>query len=255
MNPPTASSAAPPTTLTGRLFTLLGVFTSDRPSANLSELSRYSGLPLSTTHRLVAELVSWGALERVGAGYRIGLRLWELGALSPGSLDLRERALPVLEDLVKVVHHNVQLAIRDGLDAVYVERISAVDAVNVITRMGSRLPLHATGVGLVLLAHAPVEVQEQALASPLRTFTHRTISTPRQLREALARVRRDDYAISDRQIEMITYSVAAPVRGLEGDVVAAVSVVVPTDTHRATVLPAVRTCGLAISRALGWQVG
>lgn len=245
----------PPTTLTGRLFTLLSVFSADRPSANLSELSRYSGLPLSTTHRLVTELVTWGALERVGSCYRIGLRLWELGALSPGSLDLRERALPFLEDLVKVTHHNVQLAIRDGLDAVYVERLSAVDAVNVITRMGSRLPLHATGVGLVLLAHAPVEVQELALTSPLRTFTPKTIRRPRQLREALARVRRDDYAISDRQIEMITYSVAAPVRGLEGEVVAAVSVVVPTETRRGTVLPAVRTCGLAISRALGWKLG
>ena len=141
------------------------------------------------------------------------------------------------------------------MDAVYVERLSAVDAVNVITRMGSRLPLHATGVGLVLLAHAPVEVQELALASPLRTFTPKTIRRPRQLREALARVRRDDYAISDRQIEMITYSVAAPVRGLEGDVVAAVSVVVPTETRQGTVLPAVRTCGLAISRALGWKLG
>jgi DNA-binding IclR family transcriptional regulator len=245
----------PPTTLTGRLFTLLSVFSADRPSANLSELSRYSGLPLSTTHRLVTELVTWGALERVGGCYRIGLRLWELGALSPGSLDLRERALPFLEDLVEVTHHNVQLAIRDGLDAVYVERLSAVDAVNVVTRMGSRLPLHATGVGLVLLAHAPVEVQELALTSPLRTFTPKTIRRPRQLREALARVRRDDYAISDRQIEMITYSVAAPVRGLEGDVVAAVSVVVPTETRRGTVLPAVRTCGLAISRALGWKLG
>ena len=245
---------AAPKTSAGRLFTLLGVFSAERPSANLSELSRYSGLPLSTTHRLVSELVSWGALERGGNRYRIGLRLWELGALSPGSLDLRERALPFLEDLFEVTRHNVQLAIRDGLDAVYVDRISAVDAVNVVTRMGSRLPVHATGVGLVLLAHAPVEVQERALAGPLRTFTPKTIRRPRQLREALARVRRDDYAISDRQIEMITYSVAAPVRGHRGDVVAAVSVVVPKETRTDTVVPAVRTCGMAISRAMGWRV-
>lgn len=243
-----------PKTAAGRLFTLLGVFSADRPSANLSELSRYSGLPLSTTHRLVSELVAWGALERDGTRYRIGLRLWELGALSPGTLDLRERALPFLEDLFEVTRHNVQLAIRDGLDAVYVDRISAVDAVNVVTRMGSRLPVHATGVGLVLLAHAPVEVQEQALTGPLRTFTPKTISTGLQLREALANVRRDGYAISDRQIEMITYSVAAPIRGRHGDVVAAVSVVVPKEARTDTVVPAVRTCGLAISRAMGWRV-
>ena len=245
---------AAPRTSAGRLFTLLGVFSAARPSANLSELSRHSGLPLSTTHRLVSELVSWGALERDGKRYRIGLRLWELGTLSPGSLDLRERALPFMEDLFEVTRHNVQLAIRDGLDAVYVDRISAVDAVNVVTRMGSRLPVHATGVGLVLLAHASVEIQQLALSSPLRTFTPKTISSQRRLREALANVRRDGYAISDRQIEMITYSVAAPVRDQQDEVVAAVSVVVPKETRTDTVVPAVRTCGLAISRAMGWRV-
>lgn len=245
-------SVSIPKTLIGRVFQVLGVFSAQRPSANLSELSRYSGLPLSTTHRLVTELVAHGALERTGDRYRIGLRLWELGALSPGSFDLRERALPFLEDLWEVTHQHVQLAIRDGLDAVYVERISAKDAVNILTRAGSRMPLHATGVGLALLAYAPLDVQEQALHSPLRTFTPRTISTPRQLREALARVRRDGYAISDRQIEMIHYSAAAPIRGSSGEVVAAVSVVMPKETRTDTVLPAVRTCGLAISRALGW---
>ncbi|MBB5955279.1 DNA-binding IclR family transcriptional regulator [Saccharothrix tamanrassetensis] len=243
-----------PRSLLGRAFTLLSVFTADRPSATLSELSRHSGLPLSTTHRLVQELIAHRALDKDGSGrFTIGLRLWELGALSPGALDLRERALPYLEDLFEVTHHNVQLAIRDDLEVVYVERISAKDAVNVVTRMGSRLPLHATGVGLVLLAYAPPEVQERALDTELKQFTKHTITTPNALRSALATVRRDGYAISDRQIETITYSVAAPVRGPGGDVAAAVSVVVPTQTRTDTVLPAVRACGRAISRALGWR--
>ncbi|GGP46109.1 IclR family transcriptional regulator [Saccharothrix coeruleofusca] len=241
-----------PKSLLGRAFTLLGVFSEQRPSATLSELSRLSGLPLSTTHRLVRELLQWRALDRDARGrYSIGLRLWELGALSPGSLDLRERALPFLEDLVEVTRHNAQLAIRDGLDAVFVERLSARDAVSVVSRAGSRLPLHATGVGLVLLAHAPAQVQELALASPLRRFTSRTICAPARLREALAQVRRDGYAISDRQIEMITYSVAAPVRDAGGEVVAAVSVVLPTGARTDAAVSAVRTCGRAISRALG----
>ncbi|WP_433264506.1 IclR family transcriptional regulator [Actinosynnema sp. CS-041913] len=243
-----------PKSLLGRAFTLLAVFTADRPAATLSELSRHSGLPLSTTHRLVQELISHRALDRDEQGrFTIGLRLWELGALSPGALDLRERALPYLEDLFEITRHNVQLAIRDELDVVYVERISAKDAVNILTRMGSRMPLHATGVGLVLLAHAPHDIQEQALRMPLKRFTPHTITTPKALRTTLATVRRDGYAISDRQLETITYSAAAPVRGPGGDVVAAVSVVVPTDTRTDTVLPAVRACGRAISRALGWR--
>jgi DNA-binding IclR family transcriptional regulator len=244
----------PPRSLLGRAFTLLAVFSDSRPSATLSELSRHSGLPLSTTHRLVQELVAWRALERDANGrYVVGLRLWELGALSPGSLDLRERALPFLEDLFEVTRHNVQLAIRDGLEAVYVERISATDAVSIRTRAGSRMPLHAVGVGLVLLAYAPLDVQEAALTGPFQRFTAKTITSGRELREALASVRRDGYAISDRQIEMITYSVAAPVRGPSGEVVASVSVVVPLETRTDTVLPAVRACGRAISRAMGWR--
>ncbi|QFZ24815.1 IclR family transcriptional regulator [Saccharothrix syringae] len=236
-----------------RAFALLSVFTVDRPAMTLSELSRRSGLPLSTTHRLVAALVELRALTRnPDGGYSVGLRLLELGALSPGSLGLRDRAVPFLEDLYEVTRHNVQLAVRDGLEVVYVERISARDAVNVVTRVGSRMPLHCTGVGLVLLAAAPAAVQEEVLAGPLRRFTERTIVRPAELREVLARVRRDGYAISDRQIELITFSVAAPVRDAAGDVVASVSVVVPTGTRTDTVVPAVRACGLAISRALGW---
>jgi DNA-binding IclR family transcriptional regulator len=242
-----------PKSLLERAFALLSVFSVDRPAVTLSELSRHSRLPLSTTHRLVTSLVGLRALDRMPDGrYAVGLRLLELGALSPGSLDLRDRALPFLEDLYEVTRHNVQLAVRDGTEVVYVERISARDAVNVVTRVGSRMPLHCTGVGLVLLAAAPVAVQEAVLAGPLKRFTPKTIVSSGELREALARVRRDGYAISDRQIEMITYSVAAPVRGADGDVVAAVSVVVPTGTRTDTVVPAVRTCGLAISRALGW---
>lgn len=242
-----------PKSVAGRLFSLLGAFTEARPSANLSELSRLTGLALSTTHRLVTELVEWGALDRDSSGrYHVGLRLWALGSLTPGSLGLRERAMPFLEDLYEVTHQNVQLAVRDGLDVVYVERISAHNAVNVVTRVGSRLPVHATGVGLAMLAYAPAEVQELALRSPLKRFTPKTICAPARLREKLARVRRDGYVISDAQIELITLSVAAPIRDESDAVVAAVSIVVPrADVEAGTLVPAVRTAARGISRALG----
>jgi len=244
-------SVTTPKSVTGRLFSLLSVFSEQRPSATLTELSRSAGLALSTTHRLVNELVEWGALDRDEEGrYHVGLRLFELAALSPG-LGLRERALPFLEDLYEVTHQNVQLAVRDGLEAVYVERISAHNAVNVVTRIGSRLPVHASGVGLAMLAFAAPEVQELALHSPMRRFTPKTITTPAALREMLARVRRDGYAISDGQIELITLSVAAPIRGEDDAVVAAVSIVVPQDVDVAGLVPAVRTAARGISRALG----
>lgn len=240
-------------TVTGRVLRVLAAFSADRPDLGLTELSRRANLPLSTAHRLVGELAEWGALERGADGrYRVGLRLWEVGALAPRGLGLRESAMPFLEDLYEVTRQNVQLAVLDGTEVVFVERISGRGAVNVITRVGGRLPLHATGVGLVLLANADPELQEQVLASPLKRYTEKTICDPDELRRALAEVRRTGVAVSDRQIELISLSVAAPVHGSRGEVVAALSVVVPAATSDARAyVPVVRAAARGISRALG----
>ena len=109
--------------LTYRTLDLLACFTPDQPIRSLSELSHHSGLPLTTTHRIVTDLVEWGALERTAdGGLQIGLRLWEVASLAPRGLGLRERALPFLEDLYVVTRQNVQLAVREGLELVFVER-------------------------------------------------------------------------------------------------------------------------------------
>jgi DNA-binding IclR family transcriptional regulator len=241
-----------PPSVPGKLLGLLGLFTPEQSAYTVTQLSRRSGLPLTTTYRLVRELTEWGALERDDDGvYRIGLRLVEVASLCPRGAGLRDTALPYMEDLYEVTHQNVQLAVRDGLEIVYVERIAGRAAVNVRTKVGARWPLHATGVGLVLLAYAPVQVVDEVLATPLKTFTERTISTPRELRTALAEVRRSGVAISDRQITMDACSIAAPVRDPSGDVVASVSIVVPDDEpNRLAWIPAVRAAAMGISRAL-----
>ncbi|WP_232664747.1 IclR family transcriptional regulator [Pseudonocardia sp. TRM90224] len=239
--------------VTARVLAVLEAFTADRPELTLTEISRRAGLPLTTAHRIVGELTGWGALERADTGgYRIGLRLWEVGALAPRGLGLRESAMPFLEDLYEVTKQNVQLAVLDGTEVVYVERISGRGAVNVITRVGGRLPLHATGVGLVLLAHADPELQERVLSGPLRRYTSKTMCRPDEVRWALAEVRRTGVAVSDGQIELIALSIAAPVRGSRGEVVAALSVVVPAETSDARAyVPVVRAAARGISRVLG----
>jgi DNA-binding IclR family transcriptional regulator len=238
--------------VTSKVLALLGAFSPADPALTLSELARRAGLSLPTAHRRVAELVEWGALERGEDGrYRIGLRLWEVGALAPRGLGLRERALPFLEDLYDVTHENVQLAIRDGLELVFIERIAGRHAVPVLTRVGGRFALPATGVGRVLLAPPPAEIQEQVLAAPLRRHTELTITDPVALRRGLADVRRQGYAVSDRQVTMDSFSVAAPVRGLDDAVVAAVSLVVAHErADPLTLAPLVRAAGRGISRAL-----
>ena len=238
--------------MTSRVADVLETFAGQHDSLSLSEVARRSGLPLTTTHRLVRELEGRHFLERDDAGrYHIGLRLWELASHAPRSVGLRDSALPIMEDLYEATHENVQLAIIDGTDAVYVERIAGRDSVHVVTRPGVRLPVHATAVGLVLLAYAPRETQEAVLSSPLTRYTRYTITDPRRVRRILASVRQLGYALSEQQIQNISSSVAAPVRDRSGAVVAAISVVVKAGGNTsAQYVPAVMAAARGISRAL-----
>lgn len=239
--------------LTDRSLDVLATFTPDHPTRTLQEVSRESGLPLTTTHRIVADLVAWGALERTREGrLQVGLRLWEVASLAPRGLGLREVSLPYMEDLFVATGENVQLAVREGCEAVFVERLTGRTSVTVLTRVGDRFALHATGVGLVLLAHAPTDIQEQVLSRPLRRWTAHTIGDPDWLRAVLADVRRSGVAVSDRQVTDDALSVACPIRDAHGDVVAALSLVVRHGTVAPSALaPALRAASLGISRALG----
>jgi DNA-binding IclR family transcriptional regulator len=248
---PASADAA---SLTTKTLDVLATFTSAQPRLSLSEVSRRTGLALTTTHRIVTDLVAWGALERTGAGgYELGLRLWEVASVAPRGLPLREVALPIMEDLDEATHENVQLAVRDHLDIVYLERLTGRNAVPVLTRVGGRFAMHATGVGLVLLAHAPTAVQEEVLGGRLRRWTPHTVTDAAQLRAALAEVRRTDVATSDRQVTDDAISVACPVRGADDTVVAALSVVFRADGPITPqgVTPALRAASRTISRLLG----
>ena len=239
----------------GRALRMLDAFGPRRRELTLSEIARHAGMPLSTAHRLMHELCEWGAIERGDDGlYRIGLRLWEVGSLAPRGPGLREAALPFLEDLSQIIRENVQLAVREGAELVFIERIAGSGAVPVLTRVGGPFALTATGVGLVLLAHAPVDVQEEVLSGPIKRFTRKTVTDPVQLRRMLADVRSNGFSVSDRQVTMDTLSVGAPIHDRHGQVVAAVSLVVrygsttPNTPHALARL--VRTSARAISRAL-----
>jgi DNA-binding IclR family transcriptional regulator len=236
--------------VTSKVLALLDAFTPEAPELTLSELARRAAVSLPTAHRRARELVDWGALERGTDGrFHIGLRLWEVASLAPRGLGLREAAMPFLEDLYEVSHENVQLAVREGVEVVFVERIAGRSAVPVLTRVGGRFALHATGVGLVLLAHAPVAVQDELLAAPLPGFSPKTITDPVRLREVLACVRRNGYAVSDGQVTTDALSVAAPILDASGAVTAAVSLVVRADNAQPTALaPLVIAAARGITR-------
>jgi DNA-binding IclR family transcriptional regulator len=238
-------------TVTSRALAILGAIDETHARLTLSELSARAHLPLSTTHRLVAELTDWGALERGEDGrYTVGRRLWQLGTLAPVHRGLREIALPPMQDLYAVTHENVHLAVRSGTEALYVERIYGASSVALVSRPGTRLPLHATGVGKVLLAHAGADVIEPVLAD-LRPVTRYTITERGRLSRELANVRRHGYASTAEEMTLGTCSVAVPIREDEGQVVAALGLVTRTVRRDlAKFVPALNVAAAAITRGL-----
>ncbi|GHJ42435.1 IclR family transcriptional regulator [Streptomyces sp. TS71-3] len=237
----------------GRALCVLEAFTPATPVLTLTDISRHTELPLTTVYRLVKELTAHRVLEREpGGGYRIGLHLWEIAALAPRGLGLREAALPYLSDLGHVTRENVQLAVREELSVLYVERLAGRSSVRVLTRVGGRFALTPTGVGRVLLAHAPLEVQERVLAQPMAAYTEHTIRDPARIRRILAEVRHSGVAVAHRQVTPDGVSVAAPVHGPGGEVVAAVSVVAHAErAEPRALIPLVQVAARGISRALG----
>jgi DNA-binding IclR family transcriptional regulator len=213
--------------VTSKVFAILGAFAQGEARLNLTQISQRTGLPIATAHRLASELVRFGGLERERGGtYRVGVRLWEIGSLAPVRGGLRELAMPFMEDLYESTHGNVQLAVRDGDDALILEKISGRDSVSIVTRVGGRLPLHATGVGKVLLAHAPVDAVDRLVAAGLPALTPRTIVDAEKLEACLEEVRRSGYAWTRDEMTLGAVSVGAPVVGPGGAVVAALSIVV-----------------------------
>ncbi|MGZ4621971.1 MAG: IclR family transcriptional regulator [Blastococcus sp.] len=223
-------SSTPGRSVTSRALAILDAFGTTTPRLTLSEIAERSGTPLTTTHRLLGELTDWGALTRRSDGrYEIGRKLWDLGLLAPVQLELRQVAAPFLSDVHTTIRDTVHLAVRDGLAALYVERISGRESVPVVSQVGTRLPLHATGVGKVLLAAAPHDVIEQALRSLPRQTRH-TLVDPGRMRRELAEVRRRRYARTSEEMSPGAASLAVPVqveRRSGPAVVAALGIVVP----------------------------
>lgn len=247
---PSATDAGDP--VLDRAFALLAGFDPTHRVLSLTDLARRSKIPISSALRLARRLVSLGALERRGRDYVVGLRLWEIASLAPRSQGLREVAMPVMADLEEATRQHVLLAVRDGSEAVLVERLSGSTAMSVLYRVGGRLPLHSTGVGLVLLAHADSEIQEKILNAPLMHLPEAVPVDPSGLRRTLAQVRRDGIVTVRRNAPEPLVAVAAPVRDAGDIVVAALSVVIPAgslDPRR--VGPAVHAGARAVSRGLG----
>lgn len=253
------NTATPGASVLSRAFTVLAAFGPEQRRLSLSALSRHAGLPLATTHRLVGELVREGALTRTADGeYVVGQRIWDLGLLAPVQTGLQQVASPFLHDIYAATLATVHLAVRENVEVLYLARLSGNRSVPVVSSVGSRLPLHATGVGKVLLAHAPKDIREQAMSN-LSRITPYTITQPGKLEDQLSRVLRDGYATTVEEMSLGACSVAVPItRTLHGrqQVVASLGIVVPTlKRDRPRLVAALQVAAQGISRNLNLHPG
>lgn len=242
-------------TLLARAAAIVGAFDEHAPVLSLAELARRTGLPKSTVHRIVAELVTLRVLERQdsgpsGEGYRLGMWLFERGELVPGHRSLSDAALPVMEDLREATRQRIHLAVLEGVDVVYVE-ILGTSGVDVTSRTGGRLPAHATGVGKVMLAYSPAATVRARIEAGLPRLTPRTIATPGGLTKELRKIRSVGMALDVEESHVGVSCVAAPVFGADRRIRAGLSVTGRTGSiDPVTLGPAVRTAAFTLSRVL-----
>ena len=212
----------------GKTRLILEAFHIDDNDLSLSELSRRTGISKASVHRLAQDLLSWGMLERSGTDYRLGMRAFELGSRVPRFRVLRDVFRPYMEQLHQNTREAVHLAVLDGLEVLYLEKIAGDPRVARPSRIAGRMPLHCTATGKVLLAYSPPALLEEVLGRPLERLTPSTTIQPGRLREQIGKVPAAGHAIEMEETAIGYCSVAVPLFGSSGLLLGALSITAPT---------------------------
>jgi DNA-binding IclR family transcriptional regulator len=215
------NSAESGRSVTSKITSILLTFT-EGSEHSLTEIARLAGLPISTAHRLAAELTSWRLLERTPCGhYRAGLPLRMIGAGDGGPASIAERAPCVLEDLSTATRRRARVGVLHEFEVAYIEKQPGAGPVSSFSA-GAVLPAHPTALGRALLAFAPAGVVDMTILRGLRRYTKHTVTSPDRFRQALAVTRLTRVAVTRWELEARACEVAVPVFGHGGEVVAAI---------------------------------
>jgi IclR family acetate operon transcriptional repressor len=241
-----------------RAVSILNAFSPEDPELGVTELAERLGLHKSTVHRFMVNLDAAGLVERNPrtGRYRLGLRIFELGGLVMQQMNLWDEALPFLEGLVHDTGETGHLAVLDGGEAIYIERVEARRALRVPSAIGRGYPAHATNLGKVLLADLSRERVEEIVAERgLAAYTPHTITGLEELEAELERIRVLGYAIDNEEYDEGLRCIGAPVRDHSGHVVAALGIGGPvtriTPDRVDELAELVMTAARGLSRRLG----
>ena len=244
-------SRIPNATAVERALTILECLDSSKRGLNISELSRRLKIPKSSTHVIVVTLERLGYLEHKpdSLNYHLGLKAYGMGHGMMKDLSVAEIALPNLRVLVDQFHMPAHLAVADGDQGVFIQKVDRPSLIRIDTYVGRRMDLHCTGVGKVILTWDTSGVADHILAKDAYIrYTSNTITSSRALRRELARVQKTGYAIDDEEEELGVRCVAVPVFHPAGRFVAALSV---TGTTAQLPLDAIESVAERLKRAAG----
>jgi IclR family transcriptional regulator, KDG regulon repressor len=239
-----------------KLLDILETIRESRSGMGLADLSRALGMPKPTTYRIVATLERRGYLARDGDGhYRMTRKFFEMHQTESDEQVLVRTAQPVMERLVETCRETVNLGVLDAAEVVVVETVESPQAIRMTSKVGNRRYLHSTALGKVLLSGLPEkEVLRLIRIQGLPRLMPKTIVTRKALFEELELIRRQGYALDDEENEPDGRCIGAPIHGLDGRVVAALSVSAPSfrvDVARARSLaPDLAAACHDVSRAL-----
>lgn len=229
----------------------------ERGERGVSDVARELGVAKSNVHKILSNLEERGYVRSGDHRYRLGLRLWQLGASAVSGLGLRQVALPFMEKLTEVTGEGALLSVYDRGDVTYLEKVSSPQPVVTTTRIGGRSPAFCTATGKAILAWLPDSDVDEALSRPLTKFNDATVTDPDLIRVDLSAVRKHGYAVNHGAWRGEIHGVAAPIRDYSGGVVAALGVAGPAfrfgEQGVEALAPEVVTASEDISRELGWE--
>ena len=217
-----------------RALNILELFLDGDGTLSAPEITRKLQLPRTTVHELVTTLTARSYLTPVPGQpgrYRLGVRTYQLGSRYAEQLDLATEGQQVARRVAETCDETVHVAILEDTDVIYIAKVDSTHAVRMVSAAGRRLPAHCTAVGKMLLASLPAEELDARLPdgedATLPALTENSLTSPTELRAALAEIRRRGVAVEERESNPDVSCVAAPVRDRSGRVVAALSISVP----------------------------
>jgi DNA-binding IclR family transcriptional regulator len=223
-----------------RAARILDCFRLERPELRLSEITAATGLHKSTVYRLleVMRRHHFVHFDEATGVYRVGIRLFELGAVAMASCGFEKYALAALEELSSTTGETAHVCVLHGSEIVHIAKVESSFALRIATPVGGRHPAYCTSVGKAILAYLPTGALAAYLhTTELRPFTPKTITSPTLLKAQLRRVAEQGYALDDEEVHEGVRGVAAPVRDCRGAVVAAITITGPVSRITRSKLP------------------